>query len=125
MTTSWLSNSPNSRRHNNFPSLLRGRSVRPLFGLEVNETLFNASTSCPITAPSGSGAKTDATGSSVDRIWLCCQPTWSCGASWDQSFMVNNYPVLVLANGLRGSKNHIQTVCQNGQGTCPDVYPVP
>src|SRR5579875_2928649 len=28
MTTSWLSNSPNSRRHNNFPSLLRGRSVR-------------------------------------------------------------------------------------------------
>ncbi len=39
--------------------------------------------------------------------------------------MVNNYPVLVLANGLTGSKNHIQTVCQNGQGTCPDVYPVP
>src|SRR5579875_3718026 len=25
MTTSWLSNSPNSRRHNNFPSLLRGK----------------------------------------------------------------------------------------------------
>src|SRR5579875_2857619 len=28
MTTSWLSNSPNSRRHNNFPSLLRGKIRR-------------------------------------------------------------------------------------------------
>jgi len=97
----------------------------PIAGLEVNETLFNASSSCPIPVPGGSGAKTDATGSFADRVWLCCQQSWSCGASWDQSFTVNSYPVLVLANGLTGSKNHIQTACQNGQGTCPNVYPVP
>jgi hypothetical protein len=91
------------------------------------ETLFNIAGTCS-GSPTASSAYTSAYGTFYDHVWLCCQSGSNCGKSWNQSFTVNNYTVLVttgLIGGLTGGKNAISTSCTNGVGSCPVVTPTP
>jgi hypothetical protein len=101
----------------------------PIAGLTVQEYFSNISSSCYLNGqpvePTPSNTTTDSTGSFADHVWLCCQLSWSCGVSFNQTFTINGYPVVILANGLTGTHNVIQTMCSNGQGTCPHDYPSP
>jgi hypothetical protein len=101
----------------------------PIAGLTVQEYFSNIISSCYLNGqpvePTPSNTTTDSTGSFSDHVWLCCQPSWSCGASFNQTFTIDGYPVFILANGLTGTHNVIQTMCSNGQGTCPQDCPSP
>jgi hypothetical protein len=96
-------------------------------GMAVQENLFNIGGSCPGTPTPGS-AVTSSYGTFQDRVWICCQPGSSCSKAWNQSFVVDGYPVQVttgLIGGLTGSKNQISGGCSNGQGACPSDSPTP
>jgi hypothetical protein len=102
----------------------------PIQGMTVVESTSNVSGTCPGAVNDSSQWTTDTTGTltSGDNLFQCCPPGTDCGKSWNQSFTVDGYPVLIttgIANGLTGTHNVFQAVCNNGQASCPTLYPSP
>ncbi len=96
-------------------------------GMSVAEQLFNITGTCT-GSPTPGTAVTDSYGTFLDDVWVCCATGSNCGKSWNQSFTVNSYVVLVttgLSGGITGAKNAVSSSCTNGVGTCPVVTPTP
>ncbi len=102
----------------------------PIQGMTVVESTSDVSGACPGAVNDSSEWTTDTTGTltSGDSLFQCCPPGTDCGKSWNRSFTVDGYPVLIttgIANGQTGTHNIFQAVCNNGQASCPTLYPSP
>ena len=94
--------------------------------MTIKETVSNHGSSCKINITDAGTWATDSTGTMIgsDEMAMCCPPGLTCGVSLIQTFTVNGYGVLLMAqppSPLTGSHNNITNNCSNGTEGCAKV----
>src|SRR5216684_790076 len=98
-------------------------------GMTIAESVGSFSGTCPVGDVSDSSTwPTDSTGTMIgtDEVFACCYGA-TCGISWNQTFTVNGFPVIIMnqAGTLTGSHNAISVSCTNGNGSCSNITITP
>jgi len=98
-------------------------------GMTIAESVSSISGSCPTSSVTDSSTwTTDSTGTMIgtDELFVCCNGA-TCGISWNQTFTVNGFGVIILSQDgvTTGTKNVISVSCSGGNGSCPRIAITP